>query len=86
MISTGQTMIGLTATPLDGSSTNPIRMTIQNLDSTDTIFIGGADVTITTGLGILKDGTLGVDLAPLQQLYAVSSKTGHRLSWLRQEV
>ena len=73
-------------TPIDGSSTNPVRMTVQNLDGADSIFVGVPDVTITTGLGILKDGVLKIELAPLQQLYAVSSKTGHRLSWLRQDV
>ena len=86
MIHSGQAAIGTTPTIVDGISTNPIRLTIQNLDNTDTVFIGGPNVTINNGLGILKLETLQLDLAPLDQVFAVSGKAGHIISWLRQDV
>ena len=54
------------------------------MDNTDAIFIGGRDVTITNGLQLLKLETLTMDLFPLEELYAVSAKAGHKLSFLRQ--
>lgn len=86
MISSGQTAIGTVATAIDGVSTNPTRITIQNIDNTDTLFLGGAAVTTTSGLGLLKLETIQFDLQPLEQLYAVSTKAGHIISWLRQTI
>lgn len=54
------------------------------MDNTDAIFIGGRDVTITNGLELLKLETLTLDMFPSQELYAVSAKAGHKLSFLRQ--
>lgn len=84
MIASGQTSIGTAAVAIDGVSTNPSRITLQNLDNTDTMFIGGTAVSTTNGLGLLKLETLQIDLGPNEQLYAVSSKTGHSIAWLRQ--
>ena len=86
MISSGQTTIGLTATALDGVWANPSRITIHNLDNTDACYIGADEVTTTTGLELMKQTTIQFDLGPLEQLWVVSSKTGHRISWLRQTI
>lgn len=86
MITNGQLTVGTAATAIDGVATNPTRITIQNLDNTDTLYVGNDSVTINNGLGILKLETLQIELAPLEQLYVVSSKAGHRLSWLRNTV
>ena len=86
MISSGQVAIGTVATAIDGVHPNPSRITIQNLDNSDTCFLGGSAVTITSGLGLLKLETIQFDLEPLEQLYAVSTKLGHTISWLRQTI
>ena len=86
MISSGQTAIGTAATPIDGVWANPSRITLHNADNTDAVYIGNGNVTITNGLGVEKLQTLQFDLQPLEQLHAVSSKTGHVISWLRQTI
>lgn len=86
MISSGQTSIGTVATAIDGVSTNPTRITIHNLDNTDALYLGGTAVTTTTGLELMKQETLQFDLAPLEIIYAVSTKSGHIVSWLRQTI
>lgn len=83
-ITSGQTVIGLTATLIDGTSTNPTRLHIHNNDQQQNLFIGGADVTIETGLVIPKEDSLEFILNPGEQLYGVSSQGGHIVSWLRQ--
>lgn len=86
MISSGQVAIGTVATAIDGVHPNPSRITIQNLDNSDTMYLGGTAVTTTSGLGLLKLETIQFDLEPLEQLYAVSTKAGHTISWLRQTI
>lgn len=86
MISNGQTSVGTAATVLDGRWQNPSRITIHNLDNTDAVYLGNDSVTITNGLELMKQSTLSFYLEPLEQIYAVSSKTGHKVSWLRQTV
>lgn len=83
-ISTGQTVIGLTPTIIDGTSNSDFRLTIHNADSTQKIFIGGPNVTITTGLGIEKLETRQFDLYASERIYAVSGKEGHTIHWLKQ--
>ena len=86
MISNGWTSVGLTATPINGVHNNPTRMTIHNNDNSTNIYLGGPNVTITNGLLLLKEESYQFDLEPLEQLYAVSNKTGHVISWLRQAI
>jgi hypothetical protein len=86
MISSGQTSIGTAATAIDGVWANPSRITLHNADNTDAVYIGNGNVTIANGLGIEKLQTLQFDLQPLEQLHAVSGKTGHIISWLRQTI
>lgn len=86
MISSGQTSIGTVATAIDGVSTNPTRIIIQNVDNTDAVYLGGSEVTLSTGLPLLKLETLQIELQPLEQLYAVSGKTGHVVGYLRQTI
>lgn len=84
MISTGVVSIGTAATAIDGVHFNPTRMVLQNNDNTDTLYIGGPDVTTSNGLSLLKLETLQLELEPLEQVYVVSTKTGHSMSFLRQ--
>jgi hypothetical protein len=86
MLSSGRNSIGTTATPIDGVYNGYANLTIHNDDNTDTVYIGGPEVTTLTGLTLAKEQTLQFEIAPLEQLYAVSEKEGHTISFLRQTI
>ncbi len=83
-ISTGHTTVGLTPTLIDGTSNSDFRLAIHNADNTVKVFIGGPDVTTSTGLGIEKLTTMQFDVYALDRLYAVSDKADHIIHWLKQ--
>ena len=85
-ITSGQQAVGTAATAIDGRWANPSRITIQNLDNTDTLYIGNSNVTTSNGLGLLKLETIQFDLEPLEQLHVIATKTGHNIAWLRQAI
>ena len=87
MITSGQVTVG-TATPvqIDGSSVNPIYLTIHNNDNTKVLYLGGTGVSTTTGLVLLKEETIQFTLNPGEALYAISGNGNHVISWLRQTV
>jgi hypothetical protein len=87
----GQTSIGTAATVVDGvligaNGGNPYRLMIHNNDNTDAVYIGGSAVTITDGLKLDKCVMLQLTVSPTDLLYAVSSKSGHIISWLTEPV
>ncbi len=86
MITNGQIAIGTVATAIDGVWTNPSRITIHNNDNTDTVYLGGTAVTTTNGLALQKEQSYQFDLQPLEQIYCVSTKIGHTISWMRQTI
>jgi hypothetical protein len=83
-ISSGQVVVGLTPTLIDGSSNSNFRLTIQNMNNDDFIFIGNETVTPTTGLQLLKLETLQLEMNPSEFLYAVSTKQNLKLGYLKQ--
>jgi len=87
VITSGQTTVG-TATPvqIDGSSVNPIYLTVHNNDNTKVLYLGGTGVSIASGLRLLKEETLQFTLNPGEALYAISASGDHIVSWLRQTV
>jgi hypothetical protein len=87
MITSGQITVG-TASPvqIDGSSVNPIYLTVHNNDNTKVLYLGGETVSTTTGLKLLKEETLQFTINPGEALYAISANGDHVLSWLRQTV
>jgi len=87
----GQTSIGTAATVIDGVlinhyGGNPYRLIIHNNDNTDAVYIGGSAVTISTGLMMDKGEMLQLTISPTDLLYAVSTKTGHIMSWLTEPI
>ncbi len=82
MITNGRLAIGTVAVPIDGVHNQPSHIIIHNDDSTQSVFLGGPDVTSLTGLTIEKLESLQFDLGPLEQIYAVSTKTNHTISWI----
>jgi len=87
VITSGQTTVG-TAAPvqIDGSSVNPTYLTVHNNDNTKVMYLGGANVSTTNGLQLLKGETLQFTLNPGEALYAISADGNHVISWLRQTV
>lgn len=84
MISSGQVTIGTAPTLIDGLEVNPFRLHIHNHDNTDAVYLGASDVTITTGLKLVKEDSIELIINPLEALYAVATKTGHIISYLKQ--
>jgi hypothetical protein len=85
-IQTGQVSVGTAATRLLGTSGNFGHVILHNDDNTDAIFIGGTGVTTSTGLKLTKLEHHDLDIMPATELYAVSSKNGHVLSYLLQQL
>lgn len=84
-LSSGQVAVGTAATLIDGvASSNPVYMHIHNNDNTDAVYVGASDVTVSTGLMLQKLDDLEIHLRPGNQIYAVSTKTGHQISFLKQ--
>jgi hypothetical protein len=85
-IQTGQVSVGTAATRLLGTSGNFGHVILHNDDNTDAIFIGGTGVTTSTGLKLTKIEHHDFNIMPATELYAVSSKNGHVLSYLLQQL
>ena len=83
-ITSGQTSIGTAVTLIDGLEVNPFRLHLHNNDNTTDLFLGGSAVTTTTGLKLIKADSIELIINPLEALYAVSTKSGHIVSWLKQ--
>ena len=84
IISSGQLTVGTVATIVDGTSTSDFRLTIHNMNNDDGIYIGGPDVTIASGMQLLKLETLQLQMSPSSELYAVADKLGLKLGYLKQ--
>ena len=84
MITSGQTSIGTAATLIDGLEVNPFRLHLHNNDNTDAVYLGGSAVTTSNGLTLQKLDSIELIINPLEALYAVSTKAGHVISWLKQ--
>lgn len=84
MISSGQVIVGTAPTLIDGLEVNPFRLHIHNHDNTDAIYLGASNVTTTTGLKLVKEDSIELIINPLEALYAVSTKAGHVISYLKQ--
>lgn len=86
MISNGAISVGTVATAIDGVWTNPSVITIHNNDNTTDVYLGGTGVTINNGLQLIKLESYQFTLQPLEQVYCVSPKNGHTVSWMRQTI
>lgn len=83
----GTTTVGTAATLIDGIAyNNPVLLHIHNNDNTETVYIGGPDVTTSNGLKLLKEDSLEITLHQANQIYAVSSQNGHVVSWIAQKL
>jgi hypothetical protein len=83
----GNTTVGTAATLIDGVAwQNPVVMHIHNNDNTDAVYIGGSDVTTSNGLKLLKQDSIEITLHQANQIYCISSKSDHVVSWIAQKL
>lgn len=82
-VSNAQFTVGLTAVPIDGRSEMPYRILIQNMDDSADAYIGNENVTITNGYRLAKGEVVQLVVNPLDTIYVVSNKAGHRMCWIR---
>lgn len=85
MITNGTLTVGTTPTRIDGRASGSVLLILHNNDNTDALYIGDESVTTSNGVALAKLERIQMVLHPLEQIYVVSSKNGHTLSWLRQE-
>jgi hypothetical protein len=83
-ISSGQVEVGLTPTLIDGTHNSNFKLTIHNMNNDDTIFLGNETVTALTGFQLLKLETIQIEMNPLESIYAISTKAGLKLGYLKQ--
>lgn len=84
-ITSGAMTVGTVASLIDGTSVSNFRLIVHNNDNTDAVYLGGPDVTIANGLLLDKGIFIQLEMSPLDSVYAVSGKTGHTISYLKQE-
>lgn len=82
-ISNGVVTVGTTATEIPVTHFQPWTIDIRNNDNTDAVYLGGPGVTTANGMPLAKEQFLQLRLAPLDRVYAVSTKTGHSLAYVR---
>lgn len=84
-LTSGTVAVGTAATLIDGvTSSNPVQLHIHNNDVSDNLYLGDSNVTVNNGLVLTKLDSFEIILRPGNQIYAVSSKTGHVLSYIKQ--
>lgn len=84
MITSGVIAVGTAAVAISTPCFNPSRIIVQNNDNTDAVLIGGSAVGTANGLTVTKLERLDITLNPGEQLYVISTKTGHSVSFLHQ--
>lgn len=83
-ISSANMTIGTVATLIYRSGENPVRLHVHNNDNTDTIALGGSDVTNANGLSLLKNDSIELIINPTESLFGISTKADHSMSFMAQ--
>lgn len=83
-ISNGRVSVGTAAVLIDATAQMPFRLSIHNDDNTDVVYLGGEGVTTANGLALAKAERIEFTLFAGEYLYAVATKAGHAISWLKQ--
>lgn len=78
----GKISVGTAATEIPASSVMPFSLQVHNDDNTTAVYLGGPEVTTTTGLLLNKLESITFPMGPLDSLYAISSQTGHNVSYV----
>ncbi len=83
-LSSGVVSVGTAATQINGASANPMKLHLANNDNSDALYVGDPGVTTTTGLVLAKLERIVFELNPGERIFAVSTKSGHSLSYVVQ--
>ena len=80
----GQHTIGTTVAEVVGLDNQPHEVHVHNNnnDNAHILFLGGSDVTTSTGLRLGAQETLTMNLGPGDRLFAISNHTATVLSFL----
>ena len=81
-IFSGRVTVGTERVQIPVASRMPFSIELKNDDNTDAVFIGNGEVTTSNGLRLAKEGQLSLDMNPGDQLFAISSKQSHTISFL----
>jgi 2-keto-3-deoxy-L-rhamnonate aldolase RhmA len=81
-ITNGSITVGTAATLITTCGVNPGTLHISNIDNTDTIFVGGATVAVNAGHALPKSASEDFVMYAGQQMFAVSSKSGHAIAFV----
>ena len=81
-ITNGSVSVGTAATLITTCGPNGGTLHVSNLDNTDTIYIGGSGVAVNAGHALPKSASEDFVVYAGQQMYAVSSKSGHSVGFL----
>jgi len=84
-ISSGQPTVGTAAALIDSSEAMPFKLMVHNNDNTDNVYLGNSDVTTENGLTLAKSERVEFTLYPGVRIFAVATKSGHIISWLKQK-
>ena len=76
-ISQNQISVGTAATSLGLSYQMEHTVSIHNMDNTDRVYLGGSNVTTSNGFALDKGIIITVTLPAGDNLFAISTKTGH---------
>ena len=76
--------IGTAVVNVVGEDENPQHVYLHNSEGTNSIWVGGENVTTTNGYEIEKKLTFEITIAPGDKLYAVASGAGRDLRVLIQ--
>lgn len=82
-VESGRLIVGTTRLQVDGVGVSPIRIYINNMDSTKTLFLGNGNVTISNGFPINKLSVQDFLIFPGQSLWMISEGEGHEIGFLR---
>jgi hypothetical protein len=86
MIMSGQVTVGTAPTYIGQPSVDFMQIHIHNSDNTTDVFLGGSEVTTSTGLRLPKLDTFEIVVGPKDKIYAISSKQDHTVSYLMANV
>lgn len=84
MLTTGQVAISTTPAIIDGTHNSEFLLTIRNMDATDDVYIGNETVATTNGFALSKGNMIQIPMKPGDFVWAVSAKSGHLISWMKQ--
>ena len=81
-ITTGQTTVTSTATYITTGKTGASWVQLHSPQNGNTMYVGGADVTISNGLELTKGVVLQIWLAETDKLYGIVGTSTEVLYWL----